>query len=50
MISFPKRKPTGASWKWFALIVLVVLLVNAAIYAAIGLGIYYFFQWLGQQL
>ncbi len=43
-------KIEGMGWKWWALAAFFVLLVNAAIYSAIGLGIYFLFQWLGQQL
>lgn len=39
-------------WDLWTIVVVVglVLLVNAAIYSAIGFGVYHFFQWLGGQL
>lgn len=39
----------GGITTWLA-VAAIVLTVNAAIYSAIGLGIYFFFQWLGGQL
>lgn len=47
-----KVKTEWDNLPWTVIFVLggIVLLVNAAIYSAIGFGIYHFFQWLGGQL
>ncbi len=38
------------SWTAFWMLTGLIVLVNAAIYSAIAVAVYFFFQWLGGQL